>query len=360
MALALDSLEIRNFRGLKHVSIETLGRVNLIVGKNNIGKTSMLEAVKLWAAGASPYSLLEILESRAQFNRRDPFAAAPLFYGARPEPDPTTPITIGSLHRSQDRVAVRRCWTVRQDGPDGTWRRVVVQDPISAGQADEPEESLAITAFGGTETLVPVDSVSKRLARERIDKVHPSTFVAASGLSDEDVGPLWDAVALTDSEQDVLAGLKIIAPHVERLTLVGERVGSTGKRTMMARIEGDRVPIPLKAMGGGMNRILGLTLGLVNARDGVALVDEVENGVHYSVQTDLWRLILQVARRLNIQVFATSHSWDSINAFQVAAREDDEADGVLLRLESRAGAVRSVPFDESELEIATREHMEVR
>ncbi|GAC1393566.1 MAG: hypothetical protein NVS4B11_00190 [Ktedonobacteraceae bacterium] len=43
--LILPSLEIRNFRGFHHLQIERLGRVNLIVGKNNIGKTSLLEAL---------------------------------------------------------------------------------------------------------------------------------------------------------------------------------------------------------------------------------------------------------------------------------------------------------------------------
>ena len=64
MSLVLDSLEIKNFRAFKHLRIEKLGRVNLIVGKNNVGKTSVLEALWLYAAGVNPAIVWTILSSR--------------------------------------------------------------------------------------------------------------------------------------------------------------------------------------------------------------------------------------------------------------------------------------------------------
>ena len=70
---------------------------------------------------------------------------------------------------------------------------------------------------------------------------------------------------------------------------------------------------------------------LAHAKDGVLLVDEIENGIHYSVQPDLWRVVFEMATRLNVQVFATTHSYDCIKAFEEAARESEE-EGVLVRL----------------------------
>src|SRR5690348_10711329 len=68
--LILDSLEIRNFRGLEHLTIERLGRVNLIVGKNNIGKSSLLEALQLYASRAStPTFIWDIMRSRGEIRR---------------------------------------------------------------------------------------------------------------------------------------------------------------------------------------------------------------------------------------------------------------------------------------------------
>jgi AAA15 family ATPase/GTPase len=71
--LILNSLEIRNFRCFKHLQIERLGRVNLIVGKNNVGKSTLLEALRLYAYKGSPNLIWKILQSRdesRQYNRK--------------------------------------------------------------------------------------------------------------------------------------------------------------------------------------------------------------------------------------------------------------------------------------------------
>ena len=78
------------------------------------------------------------------------------------------------------------------------------------------------------------------------------------------------------------------------------------------------------------------------------------------MQSDLWRFIFRLSRSLNAQVFATTHSWDCIEAFQRAAREDHQEEGLLIRLESKKGKIGVTLYDEQELTIATREHIEVR
>ena len=65
-------------------------------------------------------------------------------------------------------------------------------------------------------------------------------------------------------------------------------------------------------MGDGINRILTIILAMVNCENGYLLIDEFENGLHYSVQEKLWEIIFYLAKRLNIQVFATTHSNDTI------------------------------------------------
>ncbi len=90
------------------------------------------------------------------------------------------------------------------------------------------------------------------------------------------------------------------------------------------------------------------------------LIDEVDTGLHYSVLPDLWKLIFEVAHRLNVQVFATSHSWDCIQAFQQATANNENEEGVLIRLEERKTGVGAVVFDERALAIVTREQIEVR
>jgi AAA15 family ATPase/GTPase len=106
--------------------------------------------------------------------------------------------------------------------------------------------------------------------------------------------------------------------------------------------------------------MLGLMLALVNTRDRILLIVEIENGLHYLVLPSLWHVLVGTARRLNVQVIATSHSWDRIQAFQQVAEEDTESEGLLLRLEVRGDSVQAVLIDEDELAIATSGQIEVR
>jgi len=119
-------------------------------------------------------------------------------------------------------------------------------------------------------------------------------------------------------------------------------------------------PLPLGSLGNGMLRVLSIALALANAKDGMVLIDEVENGIHYTVQHELWNLIFRLARQLNIQVFATTHNWDCIEAFQKAAEEDKQEEGMLIRLSLKKNEVGATLFSEEELHVATREGIEVR
>ena len=112
-------------------------------------------------------------------------------------------------------------------------------------------------------------------------------------------------------------------------------------------------------MGDGMNRIFELALGFVNSKHGIFLIDEVESGVHYAAQEQLWRFIFEASSQLGVQVFATTHSWDCITAFQKAASAHP-ADGMLISLAQSAGDIKATVFNEGDLEIITRESIEVR
>jgi len=89
------------------------------------------------------------------------------------------------------------------------------------------------------------------------------------------------------------------------------------------------------------------------------LVDEFENGLHHTAQLNAWRTIFRLAVTLDTQVFATTHSWDTIRAFQEAAAESPDT-GVLLRLSRRGDEIVPTVFAEEEVAIAARERIEVR
>jgi ABC-type transport system involved in cytochrome c biogenesis ATPase subunit len=351
--LILNSLEVRRFRAFEHLQIEHLGRVNLIVGKNNVGKSSLLEAIQLYACSGSPVLITELLGSRDESRLSNLSYLAAINF---------TDLLPGLKHLFFGRREITNLLETIQIGPVNT-----------------PDKTLAIS-IGGFTSYNPVDDQGPRfsihMGKQQLVNfsLSSSTYprlpltepkgttcesIQAGGLSRRQIGELWDGIALTNLEKEVLAALQLITPGTEGINLVGDPASTQG-RIPIVRIRNIDEPLPLRNLGDGMQRIFGIALALVNAKDGMLLIDEFENGLHYTVQPDLWRLIFQVARRLNVQVFATTHSRDCIEAFQKAAQEDTQNEGVLIRLESKKGKIVATLFDERQLGIATREQIEVR
>jgi len=131
--------------------------------------------------------------------------------------------------------------------------------------------------------------------------------------------------------------------------------------TIKLKLKDQTELVPLSSMGDGMNRILTLAMALVSTEKGVLLIDEIETGLHYEAQLDMWRLVLKTAQDLDVQVFATTHSWDCIAAFKEALQElEDQSVAKLFRLDSKYGKLRAVEYDAEEIRIAVNQGVEVR
>ncbi len=390
--LILNSLEIQRFRCFRELRIGHLGRVNLIVGKNNVGKSTILEALRLFAKPGSLAELEEILATRNEVlaveldewsRSHIPFLPVhSLFFDHKTSPGEGSAITIGPIG-SQDKILrivldlkyVSLLPAIHGIGPEKTVTRDVIPGSHSSLQY------LSFRLGAATRTIlanmttsegppsVPDDGNTPSADVDNLMPMRDIPFqsIGPDGLSGDVVIRLWDEVSLSSLEKDVISALRIISPEIERVATKGpggrikgiSRVQEAASRVPFAKIEHFEEPIPLRVLGDGVNRLFGIALALVRAKDGLLLVDEIENGIHYSVQPDLWRLVFETATRLNIQVFATTHSYDCIKAFEEAARESDE-EGILVRLARKGDRTLVGEFDERELEIAVEGEIEVR
>jgi AAA15 family ATPase/GTPase len=114
-------------------------------------------------------------------------------------------------------------------------------------------------------------------------------------------------------------------------------------------------------MGDGMNRLARLVGAIGYAKGGVVLIDEIENGLHYSVLKDVWKAIGKAAREFNTQIFATTHSWECLVAAHQAFSEGEEYDFRLHRLErSSTDAIVAKTMDSEILETAIEQGWEMR
>jgi AAA domain, putative AbiEii toxin, Type IV TA system len=158
------------------------------------------------------------------------------------------------------------------------------------------------------------------------------------------------------AKQEVLTEvLQIIDPRLTRIATVV--VG--GVPILHGDIKIDRL-MPLPLLGEGMGRLASLVLLIANAEHGVVLVDEIENGLHYSILTKVWTAIRGVAREFDTQVFATTHSLECINAAHEAFSHGDEYDFRLYRLDRRDSTVDVTTYDKETLAAALEIGLEVR
>jgi AAA15 family ATPase/GTPase len=93
-------------------------------------------------------------------------------------------------------------------------------------------------------------------------------------------------------------------------------------------------------MGDGIFRLLTIALAIPEARNGEVLIDEIENGLYYSVMSDVWESLAKLAEIFNAQLFATTHSEECIRAAaEVFSKKNDKGQFLLHRLEANKNRV---------------------
>jgi len=379
--LKLDSLRIQNFRTFKDLTIDRLGRVNLIVGKNNVGKTALLEGVWLWNHPEYWHDFASFLERRLPIKGEKPerevvnqryqnikskFYGYPDLYEAA-----EVKIYIGPSEDVEKRLQVSLEVKEREDilgyGTSGTPTPFL---KVVSGAWEDEKEGF----YEGSEISLSYPGQSDI----RYGLVEGSiNFIASDGINIQEAGEFWDNAVRANQKKSVLKVMQILVPQLEDVNWVDQPSVNTslsGSTLRLSECAGKRVPmisfpdsdraVSLSSLGEGASRALWIGTSLVNSENGILLVDEIENGLHYSAQPDLWQLIFETAQDLDVQVFATTHSFDCIKAFQQAAQES-EAEGRLISLRrservDEEGKIVAVPYDEDALESVAHSNIEVR
>ena len=374
--LHLPNLSIGGFRGIRALEIPRLGRVTLLAGRNGAGKTTALEAVRLYASRGRGEVLSTLPRNHEEFasavdedgdERIMPDFAA-LFYGRDVLPEscieigPRNGTGEGSLKIeavAPNRKLAERLKKLRRyaalDLP------LVIQVSFANIKRQIPwfPESYADAGHRGGIGFYRglIDDQDPPPAAMKCRSLGP-------GLpSNEEVTELWDKIALTDDEVRAVEALNLVLDdRADRVTVVGADRGNyrrIGRRVVVKLRDGDR-PVPLRSLGDGATRMFGVALALAGSRGGFLVIDEVENGIHHSVHEDFWRMVLRTAEEDDIQVFAATHSFDCVRGFARAAADSPKSEVALARLERRDEHTRAVLYSKQEIETVADQGIEVR
>jgi len=337
----IQSLTAIGFRCFREIRVEPLTRVNLFVGENNAGKTSLLEAVELLAVGEAKGL------ARSAVRRGEEILIRPdvqeKFKDHRIDPS--------HLFFGHD-LRLRTFFEIRGAGVAERWVRCTVEEGsrsdtlirtlhFESGPSDTTD-FLTISPAGGVVAPSPHwPGTSPRV-----------NFLAADAGELTHLNELWDALVLTPEEQEVVESLQIVEPRIERVAFRAS--------APVVKLKDLEVVLPLGSLGGGMRHLLALVLNLLSARGGSLLVDEIDTGLHYSVMVDMWRLLIESAKRIDVQVFVTTHSLDCVRALARLRKQYPETAAEVTVHRVEKDAAKTVVYDVDEIVIAADSHIEVR
>ncbi len=382
----LQSLKIEGFRGFQNFEMANLGRINLLVGKNNSGKTSILEAIQFLYAQNNIDIFLEPISYRGEFgwsesnlpSRTKVFEICHLFPGHEIIPSKEI-IIIGSRESHQESVTISvksipiqlSLFSDKNDDlnndnifDDEEWNKLLLS--IRWSQSQKPIE-LELLANGtlARDSIRRMASLSRISHKIGIDNKIELRFLTPFSLTSSDMAALFDNIVLSPLEDLIIESLKIIEPKIERIASIGSGKYSTANNLgvrggFLIKIKNHDQPIPIGSLGDGFWRMLGLVLAMVNLENGILLVDEIDSGLHFTVMTDMWKVVWETAKKLNIQVFATTHSRDCWQSLAELITEEKITDNEITIQRIDREKSQSVIFDPEEIVIAATSNLEVR
>jgi AAA15 family ATPase/GTPase len=329
-----DRLSIRRYRGLAELTVDGLTNFNLLVGANDVGKTSVLEAIFLLTNLVDPRLSVRVQNWR-NYMVQDIDEFSSLFFGL----DSTNPIELES--RLSESGEVRKLdisspsvesFAGEKSQPIGSrprdsWLDSRPQDKISAGQSSSIVHGSRVLRYEVTihddihrsscsVSLVDhgdqwgvshkFDSLNKTAA----DKVVSATYMApSSSYQTDDIGRL-----IINKKDDVLLQyLRIINSRVTKIAVQGNIAFlDIGLAEMM----------PLNMFGSGMKRAAMILPACMVNDERILLIDEIEYGLHYQAIGPLLETLLTLATERQVQIFVTTHSWEVLKSLQRVLSQD--------------------------------------
>ena len=265
----LQSIEIENFRCFEKTSISGFEQINLITGKNNSGKTALLEAIFFCLSPQAG----EIIENSRKTSK-DSDNAKNLCFNQRTN----IPLTI-------------KCGTNALSANP----RLHIPNVLESYQT-ESRNYFQLQFIFDKDYQIPVI---------------------------ENFAKFFDDEIISGNSKTILQSLAVIDESIEEIRTFGSRQG-----VLYLRKKGNDNYISINYFGDAIQKIVRYVVNVLDlAKSGkkgrILLIDEIENGIHYTAQAEVWRMLMKLCKHYNIQLFATTHSLEMIKAFQSVCSEDE-------------------------------------
>lgn len=301
--MIFSSVHIDNFRGIKTAQIDGFREINVFFGKNNCGKSSLLEALLMICGQSNPLLPFSMNGVRG-FGRFQEDDLGWVFHNM----NTTLPVHIhteGTKARHMDIRAFKKSGVTVDLNQAG-----VTKDTVPSFYGYE------VDFDGGLHSELLVESGNLQNTKLNVSSNYEeelASFYVTPRVPIVDLG--WDTLKqmITNKNVEFLTTvLREIEPKLQAIMVVGDMV--------MVDLGGEKL-LPIQMMGDGVLRILLIIMNVYRCANGILLIDELDNGLHYSVMTKLWIALCSAANLLNVQLFVTTHNIDSLRALNHVVNE---------------------------------------
>lgn len=354
----IRSVSIARFRGFPSLKVQELDRFNLFLGRNNVGKTSLLEAFFLLAGAKNPELPFSVNVFRGiQQFRTDPEALW------------------GWLFYKKD---LRRDIVLEGDDSKGRQRRLTISvgEPkemrVRAGAKEtDAGRSLttAVTEGDSSDLILRYrDENGKKSSsrayvkdnaiiyeRQRVPGYPMSVYVTSRVGYTAENPERFSKLEEEGKHEDLIEPLKLLEPRLSRLAVL-----VTGNGPMLYGDIGMGRMVPIPIMGDGTGRLTTLLLAVASSPGGLVMVDEIDDGFHFGVMKNVWKALITAARRFNTQIVATTHSMEGLKSAHEAFSEMTPYDLKVFRLDRRGETIECLAFDKDMVEMAMKSGLELR
>lgn len=349
----ITKLHFENLRCFKDFTIEDMTPLTLISGRNNVGKSTLLEGIFLVFSHISPDLFIKINAIRGVplFSFSPQFLWEPLFYDANISQELSVCCELDGITHS---IVFKKDEQFIPSIPAPIM--VSLQDiqsvpgsyPLKIVYLHGSDEATGHYIFQGNGLGFLWDSRPPK-QRQNVQYISPKTMTHTN-----DVAKLFGKAELDGKKEVLIDAVRLLDADIEDISTI-----FSNSAYLYARRKNGPL-LPLSSMGDGINKLLMILCSILIQPEGIVLIDEIENGFHYSFYPKLWELLAQMAKETKNQIFATTHSYECIESAMEGVSAVDKSLLSYVRLGKQDHVILPYQFSSDNLAFAIEKDMEVR
>jgi AAA15 family ATPase/GTPase len=338
----IKDVKFENFKCFKELEVKDLKRVNLISGKNNIGKTSFMEGLELYLSSKDSYevalNIYKMIRRRQQNIRRERYFELDFMHANN------TKMEISVDNKNLEIEYLEELPKIAEN--------LFKEENLSMKY--QPSFRIKIN---GDERFFPIERIMDRpmMIKRETDKKLNINFVSSTTTDEREIAIFYGKLIDLNKEDYLDKSLKLFDENILAL-----KQKMTERDVVLKLLLNDReMPILLSSLGEGINRYIAILCAIWASKDGYLFIDEIENGIHYTNYPKLWKIIFEASKMANCQIFATSHSKECIEAFN-KMNESDDCIYLEFYKNQKTGLITVKERDNEQLEYALTHNSEIR